>query len=42
MAIRTITHPTEILCVILGGGAGSRLYPLTSSRSFLSIDTAAT
>mgnify|MGYP000315140675 FL=1 len=33
MAIRTITHPTEILCVILGGGAGSRLYPLTSSRS---------
>ena len=33
MAIRTITHPTEILCVILGGGAGSRLYPLTSTRS---------
>ena len=33
MATRTITHPTEILCVILGGGAGSRLYPLTSSRS---------
>jgi glucose-1-phosphate adenylyltransferase len=33
MAIRTITHSTEILCVILGGGAGSRLYPLTSSRS---------
>ncbi len=33
MAIRTITHPTEILCVILGGGAGSRLYPLTASRS---------
>ncbi len=33
MAIRTITHSTEILCVILGGGAGSRLYPLTASRS---------
>ncbi|MEI9945467.1 MAG: glucose-1-phosphate adenylyltransferase [Chitinophagaceae bacterium] len=23
----------EILCIILGGGAGSRLYPLTASRS---------
>ena len=33
MAIRTITHPREILSVILGGGAGSRLYPLTASRS---------
>lgn len=33
MAIRTITHSREILSVILGGGAGSRLYPLTSSRS---------
>lgn len=33
MAIRTITHPKEILSVILGGGAGSRLYPLTASRS---------
>ena len=33
MAIRTITHSTEILSVILGGGAGSRLYPLTTSRS---------
>lgn len=33
MAIRTITHSKEILCVILGGGAGSRLYPLTASRS---------
>jgi glucose-1-phosphate adenylyltransferase len=33
MAIKTITHATEILSVILGGGAGSRLYPLTSSRS---------
>ncbi|HEX4876757.1 MAG TPA: glucose-1-phosphate adenylyltransferase [Chitinophagaceae bacterium] len=33
MAIRTITHSTEILSVILGGGAGSRLYPLTASRS---------
>lgn len=33
MAIRTITHTKEILCVILGGGAGSRLYPLTASRS---------
>jgi glucose-1-phosphate adenylyltransferase len=33
MAIRTITHATEILSVILGGGAGSRLYPLTASRS---------
>lgn len=33
MAIRTITHSREILSVILGGGAGSRLYPLTASRS---------
>ena len=33
MAIRTITHTNEVLSVILGGGAGSRLYPLTSSRS---------
>jgi glucose-1-phosphate adenylyltransferase len=33
MAIRTITHSKEVLSVILGGGAGSRLYPLTSSRS---------
>ncbi|MEP6700294.1 MAG: glucose-1-phosphate adenylyltransferase [Bacteroidota bacterium] len=33
MAIRTITHSKEILSVILGGGAGNRLYPLTSSRS---------
>src|SRR5687768_8466501 len=24
---------SEMLCVILGGGAGSRLYPLTASRS---------
>ena len=33
MAIRTITHTKEILSIILGGGAGSRLYPLTASRS---------
>lgn len=33
MAIRTITHSKEILSVILGGGAGTRLFPLTSSRS---------
>jgi len=33
MAARTITHATEILSVILGGGAGSRLYPLTATRS---------
>src|SRR6187551_1085830 len=33
MAIRTITHSKEILSVILGGGAGSRLYPLTATRS---------
>ena len=33
MAIRTITHSREVLSVILGGGAGSRLYPLTASRS---------
>ncbi|HEX7845801.1 MAG TPA: glucose-1-phosphate adenylyltransferase [Chitinophagaceae bacterium] len=33
MAIRTITHSREILSVILGGGAGSRLFPLTASRS---------
>ncbi len=33
MAVRTITNTKEILSVILGGGAGSRLYPLTASRS---------
>jgi glucose-1-phosphate adenylyltransferase len=33
MAIRTITNSREIVSVILGGGAGSRLYPLTASRS---------
>jgi glucose-1-phosphate adenylyltransferase len=33
MALRTITHSKEIISVILGGGAGSRLYPLTASRS---------
>ena len=33
MAIRTITHSKEVLCVILGGGAGTRLYPLTANRS---------
>src|SRR5574343_1885391 len=33
MAIRTITHSKEILSVILGGGAGTRLSPLTASRS---------
>lgn len=33
MAVRTITNSKEILSVILGGGAGSRLYPLTASRS---------
>jgi len=33
MAIKTITHSKEILSVILGGGAGTRLYPLTASRS---------
>ncbi len=33
MAIRTITHSREILSVILGGGAGSRLFPLTAARS---------
>jgi glucose-1-phosphate adenylyltransferase len=33
MAIRTISNPKEIVSVILGGGAGSRLYPLTASRS---------
>src|SRR6186997_3080985 len=33
MAIRTITHSREILSIILGGGAGSRLSPLTQSRS---------
>jgi glucose-1-phosphate adenylyltransferase len=30
---QTITNSKEILSVILGGGAGSRLYPLTASRS---------
>ena len=33
MAVRTVTNAKEILSVILGGGAGSRLYPLTASRS---------
>jgi glucose-1-phosphate adenylyltransferase len=33
MAIRTITNPREIVSVILGGGAGSRLFPLTAARS---------
>lgn len=33
MAIRTITHSKEIVSIILGGGAGSRLYPLTATRS---------
>jgi len=33
MAIRTITHSKEVLSVILGGGAGTRLFPLTASRS---------
>lgn len=35
MAIRTITHSKEILSIILGGGAGSRLYPLTATRSIM-------
>ncbi len=33
MSKQVITNPKEILSVILGGGAGSRLYPLTSARS---------
>lgn len=33
MAIKTITNSREILTIILGGGAGSRLYPLTATRS---------
>ena len=33
MAIKTISNPREILSIILGGGAGSRLYPLTATRS---------
>lgn len=33
MAIRTITNAKEIVSIILGGGAGTRLSPLTSSRS---------
>jgi glucose-1-phosphate adenylyltransferase len=33
MAIKTITNPREIVSIILGGGAGSRLYPLTAARS---------
>ncbi len=33
MAIRTVADSREILSIILGGGAGSRLYPLTASRS---------
>jgi len=37
MAIRTITHSKEILAIILGGGAGSRLFPLTAARSKVDI-----
>lgn len=33
MTKKVITDPKEILSVILGGGAGSRLYPLTAARS---------
>lgn len=33
MAIKTITHSKEMLAIILGGGAGSRLFPLTATRS---------
>jgi glucose-1-phosphate adenylyltransferase len=33
MAIKTITNSREIVSIILGGGAGSRLYPLTAARS---------
>jgi len=33
MAKQVITNSKEIVSVILGGGAGSRLYPLTASRS---------
>lgn len=33
MPKHTITNSKEILSVILGGGAGSRLFPLTASRS---------
>jgi len=33
MSKLVITNSKEILSVILGGGAGSRLYPLTASRS---------
>lgn len=33
MSKQTITNSKEILSVILGGGAGSRLFPLTASRS---------
>ena len=33
VTVRTVIHSKEILSVILGGGAGSRLYPLTASRS---------
>ncbi|HMW65928.1 MAG TPA: glucose-1-phosphate adenylyltransferase [Chitinophagaceae bacterium] len=33
MSKRTISDSSEILSVILGGGAGSRLSPLTSARS---------
>src|SRR5689334_14765292 len=33
MARQTITNSKEILTIILGGGAGTRLSPLTSNRS---------
>src|SRR6186997_3233368 len=33
MAKQVITNSKEILCVILGGGAGTRLYPLKANRS---------
>ncbi|MFM2138050.1 MAG: hypothetical protein RJA57_357 [Bacteroidota bacterium] len=33
MAKQVITNSKEILTIILGGGAGTRLYPLTATRS---------
>jgi glucose-1-phosphate adenylyltransferase len=33
MARRTSVNTANVLCIILGGGQGSRLFPLTRERS---------
>src|SRR5690606_25673356 len=32
-SVKSVSIPRSVLAVILGGGAGTRLYPLTASRS---------